>query len=296
MKITNNLILFIIEVIKNMKEKKIIHENLVEVDILYDFWNIQKQCRESYYYLYSLKEKLMNLTVNQDTYNKDEHNELFDSSKKLIEEFELLDKKIFSLDDNITQEVAASIEDINNNNQQEMNLNITIDFIKQAILHKERIDCLQIRILKYLTKNQNNINEGVSKKEKKLEVFYLNEMYKSLFTSSFVRSVDEDKIVTYKLFTKSKEVEKDLKKEKIEMPIYLKAVDYSYVLSILRNKAKRSIELTGQLLELSVRVSEENKIISYTRTATYVAIVSTVISVISILISILIAYKLIGTS
>jgi hypothetical protein len=222
-----------------------IHENLVEVDVMKDLFDIAKPCRESFYYLRSLK----GILSGQVFLKEDE--EKVTNLLKQITELELA----FEHHDEAFC-VSEIIEDqlIKYEPESFVEIEFVFNSIKSYIDLKSKMDKLQLIVLNYLIDTESRIMgllvEEIPYLERVEGILKLN----ILFLSAFEHSAEEDRIVSYKLFSKNHEVRKDLRTIGIELPEIVKARDYSFQLnkkrSIFQKHHESFVDLILKLPEL----------------------------------------------
>lgn len=279
----------------------ILYENLRNIDILDDYWKIAKECRESYYNLLSLENFLNNKTMVLEKQQSSEEqlnkiNELNISINKVKEEFIKTDGYIdnnINNTDEISKEVSIDLSvhetdskkytKCNEYIQEKAILGLLLDFIKL----KENIDRIQLEVLTFLNKNLNDINKVVLNDNKKLENIYVECSNELLVINAFRRSTDEDKIVTYKINCKNKELKEDFKKQRIKLPKVVEVVDYSFNIKTLKRIYYKYSQLNIKLLEFSEKIEKQDKLDKLNKKQYYFNIIVTISTIISTIIAII---------
>lgn len=281
-----------------------ISENLRRINIVDDFWELAKECRQSHYYLRSLKNFLNGSIVLKDN-GKDG-----DKFRGIEMEVKDLNSRIVLAEDNFQLLEASMVAKKNEHDKSRINksteeaaatqLNDSIDtdlfYVKVSELFqllikfvklKEEIDKLQLDILVCIGKNRSTINQIVSKKNSKLETVYTQCIENSLIETAFNHSVDEDKIDTYEFYAVDNEARAELKKSGIVLPYCLKVVDYSFNIKANRKILENYLKLTLKLLDMNQRIDEENELKKLNHKQYYFNIVVTIFTIIATICSII---------
>lgn len=239
-----------------MNKELILHENLIEVDLLNDFWEYQKKSRESFYYLSSKNIQLESVIVlnnrseNESNKIKAEIQRLYNESKSLIVEYKQHDsfsKKMNEEDHNSIKEVAiTNVKD----DLTYLDGKRIVELFENCIKLKCEMDKMQLEILHLLIEESKNLIQCIIKGFKNLENKFLIEINESLLSVQTNHSVDEDKIITYCINIKNQSHRKDMIKEGVDFPRNFKCVDYTYVLTKKREEYKKFNRLVIENLGL----------------------------------------------
>lgn len=251
-----------------MEKEIILYENLVEIDLLKEFWDYQKKCRESLYHLKSLKIALESVIVvdrPEEDVNKvkENINKLHSKCEVMITKYESHEKLFYNYsekDKEAFSEVAIATDE---DNFTHLKGNEILESIKTAISLKSDMDKLQIDILNLLIDESNHTIHNTIKRFKNLEIQFLSEKNKRLLYIRTNHSVDEDKIVTYKISTSNTKAKKDFAMEKMQFPQFVKRKDYTYILKYKREEYRGVdnliIEYIGLMQKEKVYINEKRK-------------------------------------
>lgn len=268
---------------KDNNYENIIRENLKVIDVYEGFFNEAKECRESYYYLRSLKNIFSIHLCREVDYDK----KVIDELNKRIEQAELAFNAI--------EEIAA-INEVSIKDElmpmftKTIKLPQMIEMIKENLDLKSKLDKLQIDILNYLINIDNKIIDELTNNKTYLSDYYIQYKFNLLTNIAFIHSTDEDKIITNKIHCNSKNIENRLKDAGIKLPVYEKIRDYSFELTRKRNEYKLCRETLLKLLEMEPKLEEEiyfkelnKKQFSYNRQITILTYIVTVFTIITLI-------------
>ncbi|MFR5642717.1 MAG: hypothetical protein ACLTK7_06090 [Clostridium paraputrificum] len=258
---------------KKIKEERfILHENLVQVDLLEDYWKYQKKLRESYYYLKSIFIKLTNngfaYLKEKDELEQLNKKERIDSlvikAKKLMDEYEDYDKAFLTeekeclnymvenQENNVSELIAATLE---NDDFPDISDTMLLENTLLAINLKCSIDSVQIELLTLVTDETFKIIDNLISKSNRLKNHYMYYRNKQLCEYQLSHSADEDRINTYKIDISEGKYKKDCN---LIYPIYYKKRDHSYNLNFERERYRNANDLLMTYLRM-VNEDEENK-------------------------------------
>lgn len=258
---------------KKIKEERfILHENLVQVDLLEDYWKYQKKLRESYYYLKSIFIKLTNngfaYLKEKDELEQLNKKERIDSlvikAKKLMDEYEDYDKAFLTeekeclnymvenQENNVSELIAATLE---NDDFPDISDTMLLENTLLAINLKCSIDSVQIELLTLVTDETFKIIDNLIAKSNRLKNHYMYYRNKQLCEYQLSHSADEDRINTYKIDISEGKYKKDCN---LIYPIYYKKRDHSYNLNFERERYRNANDLLMTYLRM-VNEDEENK-------------------------------------
>ena len=251
-----------------MDKQIILHENLVEIDLFKEFWDYQKKCRESLYHLKSLKIALESiLVVNRNEEDakkvKEVINKLHSKCNVLISKYEEQEKILYNYskkNDEDFSEVAITIDEDNLTYLTDKEI---LKSMKTAISLKSEIDKVQIDILNLLIDESKNTIDSIIKGFENLVMHFLKEKNTRLLHFRTNRSVDEDKIITYKINISNIKAKKDFIAEKNQLPQWIKCTDYSYILDYKREEYIKFEGIVIEYLELTqkekIYITEKRK-------------------------------------
>lgn len=274
------------------KSLEIIHENLVEVDIIKDIFVLAKACRESFYFLKSLG----NLMGGQFFFKESakEIEKYFKQIEQLKKSFENLDE-IFSFSDTIKDQMVR-LNPVTNVETPSL-----YAYVKRYIELKSRMDNLQIEILDFLMGEESKILRKFTEERP-----YLSEMegllqLDSLILLAFNHSSEEDRVNSYKLISKDRETIFVLKSKGIDLPEIIKIRDYTFELNKKRDLFKQRHESFMKLLLKSPELEEEKNIKELTKkqysfnkqvtVLTYIVVLLTLLTLVQGTISVFYAIK-----
>ena len=272
------------------KEPEIIHENLRKIEIIEEFFTISSECRESYYFLMSLKNLVETHIVLSECYDEKRIKELLDRVEQAENTFVDLEQVAASSD-------TSSVED--NVVPFHLGINVEITDVLEVIIKtidlRSKIDRLQVEILDYLFEIDMKFIDKLVETKPYLSELSTQNTLDLLILSAFNHSPDKDKVVTYKFYTKNRKILDDIKKNKSSLLQPIKIRDYSYVLDAAREKYKRSHQMVCNLLhtipkiesemeykELSRKQAKMNKHITV---LTYIVVLLTLVTVVTSIIT-----------
>lgn len=263
-----------------MDNKIIIHENLVEIDIIDDFFHYQKICRESYYYLRSLYYELENylFIIEKNDKIDNEIKAKIDKSKNTIkstmDKFIDFDKKTFTHGENFVDNLKELID-----------FKKVLEALTFSIKLKSEIDFLQIEVLTFFIEDVIKKIELIIKGKRNLELTFLAQNKKLLLEMQTKHSCDEDRINTYKINIKNQKIRKEVKE--VNFPIYLKERDYEYELCFSRERYSLFNNFLMEYLSLSTKEEIKEKDDKKNNLQMWFNIIVTISSVGSVIMSIL---------
>ena len=279
----------------NKKDEIIIlSENLRQIDIYTDFWIIAKECRESFYYLKSLK----NLLINSSFLKADDvikYKALRKNISDLIKEFEELDGDLINKSKNkflVDQEIATEL--VSNNRIKDLSdlkflkeIEI-LQYVKNFLDLNSKIGLCQVKILEFLIEVKDKMNKAIVSSDDKLKFPYEEYNLKKLMILAFNHSSDEDMIITNEIVCSDKSIEKALLQLGIEFPINVKTHDNKYTIEKNREIIKMHYELSLKLMDMSEKLNEENQInkltknqYSYSKQVTFLTWIVAILTVIT---------------
>lgn len=231
-------------------------ENLREIHIINDFFNILKECRESVYYLESVKILIENHVLLKDDY---EENKI----KDFITDIDMYLNLFYGLEDRLSVTQNASIED-----NIKVNAPLThyrLEDLPELLLGyielKSKIDKLQLDILEYLIKVKIKLCDEISNRDNSLmdiNIQYKNESHMKLALN---KSTESDKVITYMFKCENNEIKQYLINNGYDFSKRYKIRDYTYNLKIARDEYEKwqvvSINLTTMIPKI-----EEKKLLS----------------------------------
>lgn len=261
----------------------IFHEYLVKYNIEVDYFNIQKKTRESYMYLEELKEIYFN-SIEVET-RTGSSNEIRRNFKRqildLLEEFEELDRLPYDyFQESYIQDGKVKIR---GHELKEGKLEDIINILSSFVKLKEKIDKLQLEILKHICDQYliilqiitDNDNTGLD------YVINLNEatMYKH-----FNIDTDLDRIDTIELgLAKGSKLDNMFnKKEKEILPYYLKVVNYDRLLERQRVLFKEYSKALIESMKLKAVQEEKEELQRYNRSIKILTALNVIVALIGI--------------
>lgn len=213
-----------------MKNKKqdisILSEYGENIDLKDTFWDVLKRTRSSIYEIKGIFTVFEELEVSL----KKETQEIRNEYNDILNSFNEIDSIFFNQDkyyDENHNEVAIT----DTRNYKSVYTKIEIDKVLEILIANinlyHRISYLENRILNKI------LNLLRDKNTFKATTYELNltlksERSKTFFIDKFNRSHEEDKIISYCIDCKDKEVKQELKKRKYILPKYLKRQDYKF--------------------------------------------------------------------
>lgn len=263
-----------------------------KIDIIKDFWLIQKECRESIYYLKSLIARLDGFSmITKDNRSSEEFNkrikirkELILDSKKICNEHEEQEKLLVSNEKvDIAKEIASDDESYEIKDcEDKFILDITVNTIKI----KAKIDDLQVKIIDFLNYEMNAIIEEFIKKIPEAEELHLAHNINKLNYMAFNHNVDEDRIDTYLLDCSDRKYKNILKKTNINLPYTINVKNYEYTLKKVRELYSRESEFSIHLITKANFFKENTQIKKMNKKLYYANIIVTILTVITTIIAI----------
>ena len=252
----------------HINEKDVISEYKRKIELREGLVEVGKECRESYYYLRSVEYWLSDNVViigKTDVKELEEVRKVVSSVKK---EFEKLDKELLDGIDNnneINSETLPEIvaDKIDEDAQSDLSYIESTDipnYIIQCVKLKSKIDKIQLTSIAFLIKMRDKINEETINENEKLRNIQSQYQVGIMADIAFNHSHEEDKIVTYEIYCKDSKLCSDFRKHNIKLPIFFSAKDYTYILNTHRGILNKKYELTMKLIELSIRISEEEQL------------------------------------
>lgn len=226
-------------------------ENRIDIYVPDDLEKATSGARESIYYLESLSTLFREHVVLPQNHNPELHKERLKRINDCYTDFDKLEEKVYRpegsevLPDGTHRLLIDLIE----------LTEICVEYVKL----KERIDELQVEILKYLFDVENSLIRALIPEERYLDNLKMSYSAKMLTYSAFEHSKDEDRLDNYRFYINHKKEAKKYSK-KNEHPIRLKVRNYDYVLKKFRNMYKMTKNSQIQLLSDSSRLREEQEV------------------------------------
>lgn len=226
-------------------------ENRIDLNLPEDIQKITSPARESIYFLRSLENFFTNHVVEKDDFDQVLFNERVKKIKGCYSEFDVLENKLYFPEDPIilsdgTYRTEIELKEL---------VKISIEYLKL----KEEIDDLQLEILIYLFKVENNLISKISHNEEYLKPLVSKHIGNSFIYSAFEHSMDEDRLDNYRIFITDKKVAKKYSKE-ATYPIAVKIRNNDFLLKKYRNLYKIVKKTQIQLSSDISRLKEERDI------------------------------------
>ncbi|WP_443660927.1 hypothetical protein [Clostridium algidicarnis] len=287
------------------KEKEVImSENLIKINIVDDYWGILKKCRESYYYIVSLKSVLKGLTFVKTKTDLDAATKYISEIDKLIKEFQNLENTYLKEDSFQMHEseinkntVSKIVNEFEGRFTEKLNyvdeLDVFISLLKYIILD-EKMNKEQLEALTFINNARRQFNSSLANQYDELKELIFDYNQDILLSVYLQRSSDEDKIITYEIYSNNRDIVTGLKKSDIVLPRHVKYKDYSFNISTLRDLTKREIKFTAKLLEnisLIKNTREMETINKRMNKLTKIGVMLAILSTLASIISIFQAYK-----
>lgn len=222
--------------------------NLKELTLPEDFYEIASQCRESKYYLDSLEIFVTEHVVLTEDYEKSKHEALLNQLKNCKTLFKELENRIFFDKQNKLSSGHVQIEVV-----------VLIEACLEYIQLKEKIDELQLKILKYLYSVDHNLIHKFTEGIDYLTALGAQYSAKLHLLSAFTHSSEEDKYDNYRILLSNNVLIKEFSKKQ-NYPISLKVRNYDFLLNKWRNQFKSIKQCTAELIVDSSRLKEEKEI------------------------------------
>ena len=252
-----------------MNKVDVLTENLVKIDLIDDYWNIQKKCRKDFYNLRSLKIRIDNISFIVGTNRSKEEierikkyrSELSKRAKILLNEFELHDKKLktknqYLNEDNggiNTDEVAIDKED---ELYYLVDIKDILTHLREAIILRSNINMLQKEILEELINEQEYIDSILI--DDSISGEWLQYQNDQLIKKIFNHSTDEDRIDTYEIDIKNRSLKKELIKDTgIQLPVYENCKNVDFDLNYLRDRFKDAFDLQIKICDIKDKNKKE---------------------------------------
>lgn len=236
----------------------ILTENETKIDLIENWWDVQKQCRRDYYYLKSLKIKLDNnmyiikgsRTDKEIIEKKKSIRALSKQSANLLRDFEIHDNDLVENDSK--SEIAAdglTFKPFKDNAE-------IVNKLKYAYLLIEKINKLQCEIFQIVIEELEYECDELAKGESNMELIILQYRRNLLLNKMLNHSTDEDRIDTIKVNVCDKKVRQEFyKSHKIKIPFAIKVTNYYENLNSLREIYRALNILQHELLMMK----DENK-------------------------------------
>lgn len=252
-----------------MNKVDVLTENLVKIDLIDDYWNIQKKCRKDFYNLRSLKIRIDNISFIVGTNRSKEEierikkyrSELSKRAKILLNKFELHDKKLktknqYLNEDNggiNTDEVAIDKED---ELYYLVDIKDILTHLREAIILRSNINMLQKEILEELINEQEYIDSILI--DDSISGEWLQYQNDQLIKKIFNHSTDEDRIDTYEIDIKNRSLKKELIKDTgIQLPVYENCKNLDFDLNYLRDRFKDAFDLQIKICDIKDKNKKE---------------------------------------
>jgi len=277
------------------KNEFVIHEYLRDIDLIDDLFVVSKESRLSYNYLISVRTffntHLHTYEKNEDII-KDFHNRIntIEESYSTIEELALTSEPDIVGDSIVPLKSKTEIDPIT-----------LYRIVRGHIELKSKIDKLQVDILRYLTDEMLKIITKFTERKPYFKDIESDIHIGMLLRSTFMHSADEDKVTTYKVTCKQKELINELKDDKIFLPEFLKISDYSFQLEKSRELYKFMYESFNKTIMSIPKIEEEQYLKELNKKQynlnkkmtllTYIACLLTIISVFMAGVTTYLSYK-----
>ena len=235
----------------------ILHENLISVDVLNDYWKIHKTTRESVYYLDELIKFINNNNIQ--------------INEKILYRYKILSKKFHEIDKN---NFKKEIMNINENKLEKevaaeayISIGQQFKLIIKYINLKAELDKLQYDLLRNLVDYENKKNKILVKDnslaKQKMKKIQIDNSIRHILK----QSNEKDKLDTYKIFIDTKgmksrelnELKKELSNEGYNNNYFIYDIkDYTYLLKDIKLELRDELNLKDKL-ELILMEDEKNK-------------------------------------
>ncbi|MDK0903506.1 hypothetical protein QTI81_01775 [Clostridium perfringens] len=237
----------------------ILHENLISVDVLNDYWKIHKTTRESVYYLDELIKFINNNNIQ------------INEKDKILYRYKILSKKFHEIDKN---NFKKEIMNINENKLEKevaaeayISIGQQFKLIIKYINLKAELDKLQYDLLRNLVDYENKKNKILVKDnslaKQKMKKIQIDNSIRHILK----QSNEKDKLDTYKIFIDTKgmksrelnELKKELSNEGYNNNYFIYDIkDYTYLLKDIKLELRDELNLKDKL-ELILMEDEKNK-------------------------------------
>ncbi|MDT9335897.1 hypothetical protein P3F01_05795 [Clostridium perfringens] len=237
----------------------ILHENLISVDVLNDYWKIHKTTRESVYYLDELIKFITNNNIQ------------INEKDKILYRYKILSKKFHEIDKN---NFKKEIMNINENKLEKevaaeayISIGQQFKLIIKYINLKAELDELQYGLLRNLVDYENKKNKILVKDnslaKQKMKKIQIDNSIRHILK----QSNEKDKLDTYKIFIDTKgmksrelnELKKELSNEGYNNNYFIYDIkDYTYLLKDIKLELRDELNLKDKL-ELILMEDEKNK-------------------------------------
>ncbi|WP_300259855.1 hypothetical protein [Clostridium sp.] len=237
----------------------ILHENLISVDVLNDYWKIHKTTRESVYYLDELIKFINNNNIQ------------INEKDKILYRYKILSKKFHEIDKN---NFKKEIMNINENKLEKevaaeayISIGQQFKLIIKYINLKAELDELQYDLLRNLVDYENKKNKILVKDnslaKQKMKKIQIDNSIRHILK----QSNEKDKLDTYKIFIDTKgmksrelnELKKELSNEGYNNNYFIYDIkDYTYLLKDIKLELRDELNLKDKL-ELILMEDEKNK-------------------------------------
>ncbi|MCH1962952.1 hypothetical protein MCG45_08670 [Clostridium perfringens] len=237
----------------------ILHENLISVDVLNDYWKIHKTTRESVYYLDELIKFITNNNIQ------------INEKDKILYRYKILSKKFHEIDKN---NFKKEIMNINENKLEKevaaeayISIGQQFKLIIKYINLKAELDELQYYLLRNLVDYENKKNKILVKDnslaKQKMKKIQIDNSIRHILK----QSNEKDKLDTYKIFIDTKgmksrelnELKKELSNEGYNNNYFIYDIkDYTYLLKDIKLELRDELNLKDKL-ELILMEDEKNK-------------------------------------
>jgi len=226
-------------------------ENKIDIHLPEDLSKVTSKTRESIYFLQSIETFFKEHVVSKEHYNPDFLDENGRHIDECLNKFEELENKIYfpeksQILPNGMHQLGINLIELSN---------IVIDYIEL----QEKVDELQLIILKYLFKIENDLLLNLGSKEKYLRDLVIQESGGAFLYSAFEHSHNEDRLDNYRIFLSDKKTVKEYIKTHTH-PIPLKKRNYDFLLNKHRELYKIIRKAQIQLITNSSRLREEEEI------------------------------------
>lgn len=289
-----------------MRNIDVLTENLVKVDLIDDYWKIQKKCRRDFYNLRSLKIRIDNFNFIVETNrSKDDikrieqyRRELSKRAEILLNKFEVHDNKL-KIKSQIKNEdyISRSFDEVAmDKNEDELYYEVDVvdilAHLRETIILRSNINILQKEILEELIEEQEYINSILI--DDAINGIWIQYNNDQLMKRIFNHSTDEDRIDTYQIDINNRSIKKEfIKDTSIQLPVYENCTNVDYDLDYLRNRFKDAFDLQIKICDIKdknkkeeIQENRNRKQHNFNITITIATIVTTMIYLIDLFITI----------
>ncbi|MFW6016240.1 MAG: hypothetical protein ACOCRK_07350 [bacterium] len=243
----------------------VISENLKKINVLEDFFKLNKMCRENYYYLRSL----INLFKNRISLAQIEFDrEMIITKNKIKKDINKVKNSFKNIEEIISSQPTIEDEIKDFTPRKFIEVKEIIEICKSSLTVNAKISKLQINILDFLIKNEKLLMEKIVDENPKLSEMHMQIETSFLINIAFDHSSEEDRIITYRLECTSEKFAKDLNEAGFDLPIIVKIRDYSFTVNkkrkLFREFHKDFIKMIAEIPKIEeqkyiIKLTEEQK-------------------------------------